>query len=110
MIKKCLVVDPMHESLGGLMESAGWLIDYKPSITRDEIRRLHRGYHGMIIRSKTIVNHDLLGDDPTLRFVGRAGAGLDNLDLDYLAKKNIAVIHAAEGNRDAVGEFTVGAL
>src|SRR5690606_18607707 len=47
---------------------------------------------------------------PTLRFVGRAGAGIDNLDLPYLVEKNIAVIHAAEGNRDAVGEFTVGAL
>jgi D-3-phosphoglycerate dehydrogenase len=110
MVKKCLVVDPMHESLVGMLEEIGWQVDYHPAITRDEIRQLHRGYHGMIIRSKTIVNRDLLGDQPTLRFIGRAGAGLDNLDLRFLSEKNIEVVHAAAGNRDAVGEFTVGIL
>lgn len=110
MTLKCLVIDPMHESLMSMLEPLGWQVDYQPDITREEARQRLPGYHGMIIRSKTIVNHDLLGDHPTLRFVGRAGAGLDNLDLEFLAKKNIAVLHAAEGNRDAVGEFTVGIL
>jgi D-3-phosphoglycerate dehydrogenase len=110
MLKKCLVVDPMHESLFPLLESIGWQADYNPMITRNEIKESHVGYGGLIIRSKTTVDWDLLGDRPTLRFVGRAGAGLDNLDQDYLAKKNIHVIHAAEGNRDAVGEFSVGML
>src|SRR5690606_4382872 len=110
MMKKCFVVDRMHESLHGMLESAGWQVDYCPNITRSELRQKHIGYQGLIIRSKTVVDRDLLGDHPTLRFVGRAGAGLDNLDLSYLAEKNIAVVHAAEGNRDAVGEFTVGIL
>jgi D-3-phosphoglycerate dehydrogenase len=100
----------MHESLHGMLKELGWQVDYRPSITRSEIRETHRGYQGMIIRSKTIVDRDLLGDEPTLRFIGRAGAGLDNLDLEYLAAKKIHVLHAAEGNRDAVGEFTVGIL
>ena len=110
MSKRCLVVDPMHDSLHGMLAELGWEVDYHPAITRNEIREKLAGYQGMIIRSKTIVDQDLLGDAPTLRFVGRAGAGIDNLDLAYLAKKNIEVIHAAEGNRDAVGEFTVGIL
>ena len=110
MTRKCLVADPMHESLSPMLEQAGWHVDYHPAITRSEIRTKLMGYQGLIIRSKTIVDRDLLGDHPTLRFVGRAGAGVDNLDLSYLAEKNIHVLHAAEGNRDAVGEFTVGAL
>ncbi len=110
MTRKCLVVDLMHESLRDLLESIGWELDYCPDITREELRERHIGYQGLVIRSKTIVNRDLLGDSPTLRFVGRAGAGLDNLDLNYLSEKGIAVLHAAEGNRDAVGEFTVGIL
>jgi len=110
MSRKCLVVDPMHESLFPMLEAMGWQVDYHPGITRSEIREKHRGYDGLIIRSKTMVNHDLLGEEPTLRFVGRAGAGIDNLDLQYLASKNIHVLHAAEGNRDAVGEFTVGII
>ena len=78
----------MHESLFGMLEALGWQVDYHPSITRNEIRDRHAGYHGMIIRSKTVVDRDLLGERPTLRFVGRAGAGLDNVDQDYMAEKN----------------------
>lgn len=107
---KCLVVDPMHQSLFDMLQPLGWEVDYHPTMTRADIRSKHMGYHGMIVRSKTIIDRDLLGDRPTVRFIGRAGAGLDNLDLPYLAEKDIKVIHAAEGNRDAVGEFTVGIL
>ncbi len=110
MLKKVLVIDPMHESLRAMLEPLGWEVDYHPALTRNEIRDKHIGYLGLIVRSKTTIDQDLLGDHPTIRFVGRAGAGLDNVDLQYLAKKNIHVIHAAEGNRDAVGEFTVGIL
>jgi D-3-phosphoglycerate dehydrogenase len=110
MLKKCLVVDPMHESLDAMLTPLGWQVDHHPAMTRDQLREKHMGYQGLIIRSKTVVDQDLLGDHPTIRFVGRAGAGLDNVDLAYLAKKSIQVIHAAEGNRDAVGEFSVGIL
>src|SRR5688572_16613988 len=107
---RCLVIDPMHESLFAMLTEIGWEADYKPLITRDEIKTLHRGYDGLIVRSKTVIDRDLLGANPTLKFIGRAGAGLDNLDLPYLAGKGIKVLHASEGNRDAVGEFTVGVL
>jgi D-3-phosphoglycerate dehydrogenase / 2-oxoglutarate reductase len=108
--KTCLIVDPMHESLFAMLAQIGWRADYQPSITRDEIRQKHSGYDGLIVRSKTTIDRDLLGEHPTIQFVGRAGAGLDNLDVQYLQEKKIRVVHAAEGNRDAVAEFTVGAL
>jgi D-3-phosphoglycerate dehydrogenase len=100
----------MHESLFSMLEEIGWEADYKPSITRDEIRTKHHGYDGLIVRSKVTVDRDLLGEHPTVKFIGRAGAGLDNLDLDYLKEKGIAVLHASEGNRDAVGEYSIGVL
>ncbi|MFZ6010396.1 MAG: NAD(P)-dependent oxidoreductase [Bacteroidota bacterium] len=110
MAKKCLIVDSMHESLFSMLTEIGWQYEYLPKITREEIKTTHHGFDGMIIRSKTFVDRDLLGENPTLKFVGRAGAGLDNLDQSYLEQKNIRVLHAAEGNRDAVGEYTVGVL
>jgi D-3-phosphoglycerate dehydrogenase len=93
-----------------MLKEIGWEAGYFPAVTREEIKKLHHGYDGLIVRSKVVVDRDLLGDNPTLKFIGRAGAGLDNLDLEYLNEKKIAVLHASEGNRDAVGEYTVGVL
>jgi D-3-phosphoglycerate dehydrogenase / 2-oxoglutarate reductase len=107
---KCLIVDPMHESIFPMLTEIGWEAVSVPSITRDEIKTIHHGYEGLIVRSKTTIDRDLLGDNPTIKFIGRAGAGLDNLDLDYLKEKGIYVLHASEGNRDAVGEYAIGAL
>jgi len=108
--RRCLIVDPMHPSLLAMLKEIGWEADYQPSITRAEIQQKHIGYQGLIVRSKTFIDADLLGDNPTVRFIGRAGAGLDNLDLKYLQSKGIHVLHASEGNRDAVGEYAVGTL
>jgi D-3-phosphoglycerate dehydrogenase / 2-oxoglutarate reductase len=100
----------MHDSLFAMLTDIGWEVDYRPQITRQEIKSIHRNYDGLIIRSKTFVDHDLLGDSPTLKFIGRAGAGVDNLDQTYLDENKVTVIHAADGNKDAVGEYTIGAL
>jgi D-3-phosphoglycerate dehydrogenase len=100
----------MHESLFPMLKEIGWEADYFPEISREEIKLKHVGYDGLIIRTKTFVDRDLLGENPTVKFIGRAGAGLDNLEVDYLSAKGISVLHASEGNRDAVGEFAVGAL
>ncbi|HYC86811.1 MAG TPA: NAD(P)-dependent oxidoreductase, partial [Chryseosolibacter sp.] len=108
--RKCLIVDSMHPSLFPLLGDIGWQGDYEPEITPDQIKDRIGNYQGLIVRSKTIVNQSLLGDRPSIRFVARAGAGVDNLDLEFLSSRNISVVHAAEGNRDAVGEFTVGLL
>ena len=100
----------MHSSIFEMLQNIGWEVDYQPDITRDEIKSRHLGYQGLIVRSKTTIDRDLLGTNPTLKFIGRAGAGLDNVDLPYLKEKNIEVIHASEGNRDAVGEHAIGLL
>ena len=100
----------MHSSIFAMLENIGWEVDYQPDIIRDEIKSRHIGCQGLIVRSKTTIDRDLLGPNPTVKFIGRAGAGLDNLDLPYLKEKNIDVLHASEGNRDAVGEHAVGLL
>lgn len=103
-------MDSMHPSLFPLLEQIGWGYDYAPDISREEIKIKVNNYTGLIVRSKTFIDEDLLGNAPTVKFIGRAGAGVDNLDLPYLKRKGVAVLHAAEGNRDAVGEFAVGVL
>jgi D-3-phosphoglycerate dehydrogenase len=109
-LKKCLIIDLMHDSLFSMLEEIGWEATYQPDISREEIKLCHHQYTGLIVRGKTKIDRDLLGENPSIKFVGRAGAGMDNLDLDYLAEQKIQVVHAAEGNRDAVGEHTIGIL
>ncbi len=109
-MKKVLIIDEMHLSIIPLLEAEGYEVDYRPHIKREEILDIVGDYNGLIIRSKTPMDKELLEKATQLRFIGRAGAGLDKIDLDYLAERGINLYHAAEGNKDAVGEQAIGML
>ena len=105
-----LIVDLMHESILGLLGKYGFEVTYAPKITREEIIDQIASYEGIIIRSKTPLDRALLERAIRLQFIGRAGAGLDQLDLDYLEERGVALFHAAKGNRDAVAEHAIGGI
>ena len=107
---KVLIVDLMHESILGLLGKYGFEVTYAPKITREEIIDQIASYEGIIIRSKTPLDRELLERATRLQFIGRAGAGLDQLDLDYLEERGVALFHAAKGNRDAVAEHAIGGI
>jgi D-3-phosphoglycerate dehydrogenase len=107
---KVLIVDQMHESILGLLEKYGFEVTYSPKITREELFEQIGSYEGILIRSKTPLDRELLERASRLQFIGRAGAGLDQLDLDYLKERGVALFHAAKGNRDAVAEHALGGL
>ena len=103
-------MDLMHESILGLLGKYGFEVTYAPKITREEIIDQIASYEGIIIRSKTPLDRALLERATRLQFIGRAGAGLDQLDLDYLEERGVALFHAAKGNRDAVAEHAIGGI
>lgn len=105
-----LIADEMHPSLFAMLTDAGFRYTYQPGITRSELMEQLSGYDGLIIRSKTIVDEALLKNAHSLRFIGRAGAGLDLLDMAAITRRGVRVFHAGAGNRDAVAEHTVGLL
>jgi D-3-phosphoglycerate dehydrogenase len=107
---KILIIDEMHLSIIGMLEKQGHQVTYLPLITRSEIMDQVADYDGLIIRSKTPMDRELLERAVKLKFIGRAGAGLDQIDLDYLQERNVKLFHAAKGNRDAVAEHAVGGL
>jgi D-3-phosphoglycerate dehydrogenase / 2-oxoglutarate reductase len=107
---KVLIADEMHPSLFEMLDKIGVDHYYFPKITREEIIRQLPEYQGLIIRSKTTVDIDLLKKAVNLKFIARAGAGLDLIDIDYCHKKNITLFAANEGNRDAVAEHTIGMI
>lgn len=105
-----LIIDKMHPSLVPMLAEKGHVADYEPDITRTEILNRIAGYDGIIVRSKTIMDEQLLQRATRLRFIARAGAGLDQIDVGAVAKRNIRLFNAPEGNRDAVAEHAVGML
>lgn len=107
---KILIIDEMHLSIVEMLEKDGHEVVYAPKITRSEILDQVAPFEGLIIRSKTPMNRELLEKAINLKFIGRAGAGLDQIDLDYLVERGVKLFHAAKGNRDAVAEHALGGL
>lgn len=107
---KCIIVDEMHDSLFPMLEEMNVQFDYFPKISKNEFLEISDSYDCLIIRSKFFVDKEVLDKCSNLKFIARAGAGLDNIDLDAAEKMNIHVISANEGNRDSVAEHTMGLL
>ncbi len=97
-------------SIIDLLENEGHQVDYEPKNSRAEILEKVADYHGLVIRSKTPMDRELLEKASQLQFIARAGAGLDQIDLEYLVERGIKLFHAAKGNRDAVAEHAIGGL
>jgi D-3-phosphoglycerate dehydrogenase len=108
----CLIIDDMHPSLLPMLRSIGVEGDYQPKLTPADVPAAlaARPYIGLMVRSKMRITASLLAHGPHLRYVARAGAGVDNIDEEALAAAGVVLVNAPEGNRDAVGEFATGNL
>jgi D-3-phosphoglycerate dehydrogenase len=105
-----LIVDDIHPIFIEQAEAMGYTCDYKPTIKLNEALDIIDRYAGLVIRSKFNVDRTVFDAATSLRFVCRAGAGMDNIDEAYAKQKNVYLINASEGNMDAVGEHAVGLL
>ena len=108
---KILIADDFHPLLCEKLEQAGIDFAYLPKIDRDGILlQLKSGIAGLVIRSKTPVDKELILSGTALKFIGRGGSGMDNVDEEFAHTRGIVCFNAAEANADAVGEHTVGML
>lgn len=110
MKKNILIVDDLHPVFIERAEALGYTCNYQPAYTLDDTLKVIAEYEGLAVRSKFQVDKSLLDTATSLRFICRAGAGMDNIDEAYAKQKNITLINAPEGNMDAVGEHAVGML
>ncbi|QXP72913.1 hydroxyacid dehydrogenase [Tenacibaculum sp. AHE15PA] len=107
---KILHLDSNHPLLLEQLSNAGFTNEEDYKSTKSEIEaKIHR-YDGIIIRSRFSIDATFLDKATNLKFIGRVGAGLENIDCDYAEKKGVYLISAPEGNRNAVGEHTLGML
>lgn len=110
MNNNILIVDDIHPVFIEQAEAMGYHCNYRPLIKPDEALQILGNYAGLVMRSKFKLNRQYIDAGKNLRFVCRAGAGMDNIDEAYAAEKGIMLINAPEGNMDAVGEHAVGLL
>ncbi len=108
--RKVLFIDTAHPVLRKELENDGWECHDYPGKDREDLVQIISDYTGIIIRSKIKLDRSFLEKAENLRFIGRVGAGLENIDVNYAGSKGIFCLNAPEGNRDAVGEQAVGML
>lgn len=107
---KILHLDTNHPLLIKQLNNLGFQNDEDYTSSKTEIEAKIHNYEGIVIRSRFSIDKSFLDKSVNLKFIGRVGAGLENIDCDYAQSKNIELIAAPEGNRNAVGEHALGML
>lgn len=107
---KILHLDTNHPLLIEQLTSAGFENDEDYISSKETIEQKISIYDGLVLRSRFKIDQHFLDAATNLKFIGRVGAGLENIDCDYAEKKGIKLIAAPEGNRTAVAEHALGML
>lgn len=110
MNKKILIADQLHPAFKDEAEKLGYICDDMSGISRADTLDILKDYSGIAIRTKFLIDREIIDAGSNLEFIARAGAGMDNVDEEYAVARGIACINAPEGNRDAVGEHVIGML
>lgn len=105
-----LFIDSNHRLLHETLEKAGHVCDLNYNWTKEEIIANIHNYDGVVIRSKLKISKEIIDKAVKLKFIARAGAGMENIDVEYAENKGIKCLHAPEGNRDAVAEHAIGMI
>jgi D-3-phosphoglycerate dehydrogenase len=107
---KILHIDSNHPLLWEQLEQTGFQNEADFTSSKSEIEAKIQDYHGIVIRSRFKIDKTFIDKATNLKFIARVGAGLESIDCDYAEAKNIHLIAAPEGNRNAVGEHALGML
>lgn len=107
---KILHIDSNNPILMQQLQQLGFQNHEDFTSSKEAIEAKIQDYHGIVIRSRFKIDKSFLDKATNLQFIARVGAGLESIDCDYAASKNIELIAAPEGNRNAVAEHTLGMI
>lgn len=109
-MKSVLFLDTVHEILQDRLTAAGYTCIEGFNMSLEACKEEAKTAMGIVIRSRISMDAHFLDLAPNLKFIARSGAGMENIDLAYCAKRNIQLFNAPEGNRNAVAEHALGML
>jgi len=110
-MKKVLVCDPISDlGVNIIKQETGLEVDVKLKLTEDEISAIVAEYHAIVVRSETKITKKILENAQELQVVGRAGVGIDNIDVEAATMKGVVVVNTPDGNTISAAEHTVGMM
>ena len=107
---KVLISDSMDSIVQKILLSEKIEVDVKIDLSKEQLLNQISVYDGLIVRSATKVTKEIISEGKNLKVIGRAGAGVDNIDLSAAKEKNILVMNTPGGNTNATAEHTLGLL
>jgi D-3-phosphoglycerate dehydrogenase len=107
---RILVSDSLSDEGLGILNNAGMDVDYRPDISQEDIAKEIGNYDALVIRSRTTVTPDILNNAKNLKVIGRAGVGLDNVDVPLATQKGIIVMNTPNGNTISTAEHTMAMM
>lgn len=108
---KVLVSDKLaQEGIDILKDGTNFTVDCKYGLSPEELKKIIKDYDGLIVRSGTTVTADIIEAADNLKVIGRAGVGLDNVDLTAATKKGIVAMNTPGGNTTSTAEHTMSMI
>lgn len=105
-----LLLDNVDPICATIFEERGFKTHTPGKLTIEELKAILPDYHAMVVRSSTTVDEDLLSHAPNLQIIGRAGVGVDNIDIKAATSKGVLVMNTPDGNTISTAEHTCGMI
>ena len=107
---KILISDQLEQTCIDILTHEGFTVDNRPGLSGADLLAVIGEYEGIVVRSATKVTAELIDRAVNLKVIGRAGTGVDNIDLDAATRKGILVMNTPGGNTISAAEHTVSML
>ena len=107
---KILISDSLSNIAKEVFENNNIEVDVITDLKPDNLKDIINNYDGLVVRSATKVNKEIIEATNNLKIIGRAGSGVDNIDIETAKKKNIVVMNTPGGNTNATAEHTISLL
>ena len=107
-LKKVLICDAIDSEGIDLLKQNGIKVDIDSTISHAQLEKVVSNYDALVVRSRTKVTREIIEAGTRLKTIGRAGVGLDNIDVNTAKKRGIHVLNTPEAPAYAVAELTIG--
>ena len=104
---KVLVADEISKNGVEMLKAQGYSVDVKLGLKEDELSKIIKDYDVLLVRSATKATKKVISSASKLKVIGRAGIGVDNIDVDAATQRGILVMNAPSGNVVSTAELTI---